>query len=124
MPGQPTHGIGMSEEARQEQLTKGHLGRAIQSPGGFDAVTAYFPYSDDPRFAHKQDQMHTCYLRFMIFNRCARELGEDNARCKYQFFRAQTACFENQLEDWMEHRARGTSQFDQMPDRDARHLRT
>ncbi len=52
-----------------------------------------------------------------MFCRCARELGEEHVRCKYQYYRAQNNCFEGQLEEWMEVRAKGSCQWDQLPDR-------
>eukprot|EP00397_Hematodinium_sp_SG-2012_P018573 GEMP01019034.1.p3 GENE.GEMP01019034.1~~GEMP01019034.1.p3 ORF type:complete len:103 (+),score=19.92 GEMP01019034.1:179-487(+) len=88
-----------------------------------DAITAYYPYVDDPRFLSLQNQFNHCVMRFQIFCRCARELGEDDPRCKYQFFRAQTNCHEYILEDWMEHRQRGTCLEDRMPDRRDQHCR-
>ena len=63
-------------------------------------------HMDDPRFLSLTNQMNHCTLRFYQFTRCARELGEEETRCKYQYYRAQCACTESQLEDWMEHRAR------------------
>merc|ERR1712113_1315312 len=69
-----------------------------------DAITAEHPHMDDPRFLSITNQMNHCLLRFTMFTRCARELGEEHTRCKYQYFRAQCACPESQLEDWMEHR--------------------
>mmetsp|Transcript_42975 Transcript_42975/g.134262 ORF Transcript_42975/g.134262 Transcript_42975/m.134262 type:complete len:96 (+) Transcript_42975:3-290(+) len=65
----------------------------------------------------------TFLLRFTVFTRCARELGEEDTRCKYQYFRAQCACPESQLEDWMEHRARGSCHLDVLPDRSTMHCR-
>eukprot|EP00408_Alexandrium_pacificum_P015342 CAMPEP_0171195712 /NCGR_PEP_ID=MMETSP0790-20130122/21533_1 /TAXON_ID=2925 /ORGANISM="Alexandrium catenella, Strain OF101" /LENGTH=120 /DNA_ID=CAMNT_0011660923 /DNA_START=82 /DNA_END=445 /DNA_ORIENTATION=- len=70
-----------------------------------DFVTAEHPHMDDPRFLSLTNQMNHCLLRFNVFTRCARELGEEDTRCKYQYFRAQCTCPESQLEDWMEHRA-------------------
>ena len=96
--------------------------KAVNGPGGLDAVTAYFPRNDDPRFMHLSDQMQHCHFRFSMFCRCARELGEDDTRCKYQFFRAQNTCHENKLETWMELRAKGACNHDILPDREARHL--
>lgn len=43
-------------------------------------------------------QSNHCILRFTVFARCARELGEEDTRCKYQYYRAQCACMESQLE--------------------------
>jgi len=36
-------------------------------------------------------------------------------RCKYQYFRAQCACVESQLEEWMEAHSRGTCFMDILP---------
>lgn len=83
-----------------------------------ETVTAYYPKIDDPRFASLQNQWTHCQLRFQQFCRCARELGEDNVRCKYAYYRVQNVCHEFILSDWMEHRARGTHNWgDQLPDR-------
>lgn len=82
-----------------------------------DAVTSNNPHCDDPRFMAISNQMNNCILRFVQFCRCARELGEEDTRCKYQYFRAQCTCTESHLEEWMEHRARGSCHFDVLPDR-------
>ena len=42
-------------------------------------------------------------------------------RCRY--YRTQCVCPETTLEDYMEHRARGTCHLDQLPDRDLVHMR-
>merc|ERR1711904_436257 len=88
-----------------------------------DSVTMDHPHMDDPRFLSITNQMNNCLLRFTVFARCARELGEEDTRCKYQYFRAQCACPESHLEDWMEHRARGSCHMDVMPDRSTVHCR-
>ncbi|KAF4671852.1 hypothetical protein FOL47_001147 [Perkinsus chesapeaki] len=85
--------------------------------GTLDRLTAEHPHTDDPRFAFMSNQWNNCELRFTQFCRCTRELGEDDPRCKYQYYRAQTVCHEFLLEDWMEHRHRGTCDLDIMPDR-------
>jgi len=82
-----------------------------------DFVNAQYPHMDDPRFLSITNQMTHCLLRFVQFCRCSRELGEEDTRCKYQYFRAQCACPESQMEDWMEHRARGSCHMDVLPDR-------
>ncbi|CAJ1392860.1 unnamed protein product [Effrenium voratum] len=66
---------------------------------------------------------NNCILRFTVFTRCARELGEEDTRCKYQYYRAQCTCPESQLEDWMEHRARGSCHLDVLPDRSTVHVK-
>mmetsp|Transcript_32679 Transcript_32679/g.44399 ORF Transcript_32679/g.44399 Transcript_32679/m.44399 type:complete len:105 (-) Transcript_32679:14-328(-) len=88
-----------------------------------DHVTAENPHMDDPRFLSLTNQMNHCLLRFTVFARCARELGEEDTRCKYQYYRAQCCCPESQLEDWMEHRARGSCHLDVLPDRSTMHCR-
>jgi cytochrome c oxidase subunit 6b len=95
----------------------------LTSPLSYDSMTASHPHMDDPRFMNVQSQYPHCWLRFQVFARCARELGEDNERCKYQYYRAQCVCPETNLEDWMEHRARGTCHLDVLPDRDVLHCR-
>jgi len=88
-----------------------------------DSITAVYPFVDDPRFFLTNQNTH-CIMRFQKFCRCARELGEDDPRCKYQYFRAQTTCHEYILEDWMEHRQRGTQNWgDRLPDRQDWHAR-
>mmetsp|Transcript_23248 Transcript_23248/g.62026 ORF Transcript_23248/g.62026 Transcript_23248/m.62026 type:complete len:108 (+) Transcript_23248:103-426(+) len=96
--------------------------KALMS-NNLDAVTANFPHMDDPRFMSLTNQMNNCLLRFTQFARCARELGEEDTRCKYQYYRAQCCCPESQLEDWMEHRARGSCHMDVLPDRSTLHCR-
>ncbi|KAF4705617.1 hypothetical protein FOZ62_009860 [Perkinsus olseni] len=91
--------------------------------GTLDRLTAEHPHTDDPRFAFQSNQWNNCELRFTQFCRCTRELGEDDPRCKYQYYRAQTVCHEFLLEDWMEHRHRGTCDLDIMPDRQVIHMR-
>merc|ERR1719421_1195567 len=82
----------------------------------YDACTAANPHNDDPRFMSLQNQTNHCILRFVQFTRCARELGEEEVRCKYQYYRAQCCCPEATLEEWMEHRARGSCHLDGMHD--------
>merc|ERR1711865_981981 len=72
------------------------LEKAMMS-NNLDAVTAAHPHMDDPRFLAITNQMNHCLLRFHVFTRCARELGEENTRCKFQYYRAQCACPESQL---------------------------
>merc|ERR1711953_511686 len=88
-----------------------------------DAIQAHYPHMDDPRFLSITNQMNNCLLRFTVFARCARELGEEDTRCKYQYYRAQCACPESALEDWMKHRARGSCHMDVLPDRSTVHCR-
>ena len=92
-------------------------------PQSMDHVNAAHPHADDPRFVSATNQFPHCWLRFQVFARCARELGEDDTRCKYQYYRTQCVCPETTLEDYMEHRARGTCHLDQLPDRDLVHMR-
>eukprot|EP00403_Amphidinium_massartii_P024638 CAMPEP_0178404748 /NCGR_PEP_ID=MMETSP0689_2-20121128/18047_1 /TAXON_ID=160604 /ORGANISM="Amphidinium massartii, Strain CS-259" /LENGTH=103 /DNA_ID=CAMNT_0020025749 /DNA_START=38 /DNA_END=346 /DNA_ORIENTATION=- len=89
----------------------------------WDQLTAAHPHMDDPRFMQMMNHMNNCYLRFYQFTRCARELGEENTRCKYQYYRAQCSCPEAFLEDWMEHRARGSCHMDILPDRSTLNMR-
>merc|ERR1712139_158079 len=100
-----------SEDINMADTSKFFLGNNL------DAVQAHFPHMDDPRFLSITNQMNNCLLRFAQFARCARELGEEDTRCKYQYYRAQCCCPESALEDWMEHRARGSCHMDVMPDR-------
>jgi cytochrome c oxidase subunit 6b len=91
--------------------------------GNMDKLTAYHPHSDDPRFVGLKNQTNQCLLRFIQFARCARELGEEDAHCKYQFYRAQCVCPGFALDDLMDERARGVSYLDQLPDRSLIHMR-
>eukprot|EP00437_Effrenium_voratum_P024349 CAMPEP_0181412308 /NCGR_PEP_ID=MMETSP1110-20121109/8352_1 /TAXON_ID=174948 /ORGANISM="Symbiodinium sp., Strain CCMP421" /LENGTH=103 /DNA_ID=CAMNT_0023535011 /DNA_START=82 /DNA_END=393 /DNA_ORIENTATION=+ len=99
--------------AKEKVFTAGHL----------DNVNAAHPHMDDPRFLTITNQSNNCILRFTVFTRCARELGEEDTRCKYQYYRAQCTCPESQLEDWMEHRARGSCHLDVLPDRSTVHVK-
>ena len=91
--------------------------------GRLDKITAEHPHTDDPRFIAAKNYLPACMTIFTQFCRCARELGESNERCKYMFYRAQSSCVQSQLDDWMEHRARGTCEFDLLPDRQTDHIR-
>ncbi|CAD7948557.1 unnamed protein product [Amoebophrya sp. A25] len=80
-------------------LPEGHhpkgytFAKGLASPAGWDYMTAYFPYSDDPRSASQKNHWGACLLRFQQFCRCARELGEEHPRCRYQYFRAECNCY-------------------------------
>ncbi|XP_026190052.1 uncharacterized protein LOC34624177 [Cyclospora cayetanensis] len=87
-----------------------------------EELTAQNPHAEDPRLL-QANQGSACALRYAMFSRCAKELGEENARCKYQYYRAQIACTAEQIDDWNEHRSRGTCMFDVMPERSTKHLR-
>eukprot|EP01068_Selenidium_serpulae_P009426 Selendium_serpulae@DN5227_c0_g1_i3.p2 len=87
-----------------------------------DALTASNPHCDDPRVLTK-DQRNLCTLRYTMFCRCARELGDDHTRCKYQYYRAQTACPLEMVEKWDEQRGKGRCNFDILPDQWTSHLR-
>merc|ERR1712176_1364915 len=102
---------------RRSKLAMTSAGEKAFFNQNFDAITAEHPHVDDPRTLSLTNQMNHCLMRFVYFTRCARELGEEHTRCKYQYFRAQCACPESQLEDWMEHRARGSCHMDVLPDR-------
>jgi len=96
----------MAEEAKQKATLL-----------NMETCTAYYPQIDDPRF-FLMNQISHCWLRYQQFCRCARELGEDNVRCKYQYYRAQNVCTESYLEEAMEHRAKGIGgPHDRLPDR-------
>ncbi|CAG9480657.1 cytochrome c oxidase subunit 6B, putative [Plasmodium vivax] len=88
----------------------------------YDELTAHNPHSSDPRFL-QMNQFNHCAYRYTMFCRCARELGEDNPRCRFQYYRAQIACTAEQLEDWDDHRQKGTCAMDVLPDRLTAHLR-
>ena len=143
------------------------FGTQVFTAGHLDNVNAAHPHMDDPRFLTITNQSNNCILRFTVFTRCARELGEEaslasgsnrsetvcehravfprwpilsqdskgytfrlqffgseeDTRCKYQYYRAQCTCPESQLEDWMEHRARGSCHLDVLPDRSTVHVK-
>lgn len=88
----------------------------------YNELTAQNPHGSDPRFL-QINQFNHCAYRYTLFCRCARELGEDDARCKFQYYRAQIACTAEQLDDWDEHRRSGTCVMDTLPDRLTSHLR-
>ncbi|SCQ16267.1 cytochrome c oxidase subunit 6B, putative [Plasmodium ovale] len=88
----------------------------------YDELTSQNPHASDPRFL-QVNQFNHCAYRYTLFCRCARELGEDNPRCKFQYYRAQIACTAEQLEDWDDHRQKGTCVMDVLPDRLTAHLR-
>lgn len=87
-----------------------------------EELTAQNPHAEDPRLL-QANQGNACALRYTMFCRCAKELGEENARCKYQYYRAQIACTAEQMDDWNEHRSRGSCMFDVLPERSTKHLR-
>ncbi|ETW55237.1 hypothetical protein PFUGPA_03057 [Plasmodium falciparum Palo Alto/Uganda] len=76
----------------------------------------------DPRFL-QVNQFNHCAYRYTLFCRCARELGEDHPRCKFQYYRSQIACTAEQLEDWDDNRQKGTCAMDTLPDKLTAHLR-
>ncbi|CAD7965349.1 unnamed protein product [Amoebophrya sp. A120] len=93
------------------------LEKALGSPAGWDYVTAYFPYSDDPRTMSQKNHVNSCLIRFSQFCRCARELGEEDPRCRYQYFRAECNCFGADLDLFMRKRKEGNCNVDILPDR-------
>ncbi|CRG96827.1 cytochrome c oxidase subunit 6B, putative [Plasmodium gallinaceum] len=88
----------------------------------YDELTSQNPHASDPRFLQINQHNH-CVYRYTLFCRCARELGEDDPRCKFQYYRAQIACTAEQLEEWDDHRQKGTCVMDTLPDRLTAHLR-
>ncbi len=92
--------------------------------GNANKLTAEYPHTDDPRFISVKNVFPACMTVFTDFCRCARELGEDNVRCKYTFYRVQASCIQSWIDEQMEHRARGTCEFDLMPDRQTDHIRS
>eukprot|EP00389_Voromonas_pontica_P008528 GDKH01012936.1.p3 GENE.GDKH01012936.1~~GDKH01012936.1.p3 ORF type:complete len:113 (-),score=13.33 GDKH01012936.1:298-636(-) len=85
-------------------------------------MTSTNPHTDDPRFL-QTNQMNNCLLRYSMFCRCLRELGEDDTRCKWSYFRAQASCPGELVDLWNEHREKGSCQLDTLPDRAAMHMR-
>lgn len=81
-----------------------------------DQLTAENPHCEDPRVLQK-DQTQNCQLRYTIFCRCARELGPDHVRCRYQYYRAQITCPLEMIENWDEERQRGMCKLDILPDK-------
>lgn len=103
-------------------MEEGNLTIGQKVINNIDALTAENPHADDPRFMQANQYNHCC-LRYTMFCRCARELGADNTRCKYQYYRAQVACTQDQVEDWDDKRTRGACYLDVMPDRSTLHMK-
>lgn len=106
--------------------------------GTLDRLTAEHPHTDDPRFAFQSNQWNNCevcQLRLHISHinlsfvshsfavalvssaRTTQDASKPLNRpsvlihaflLRYQYYRAQTVCHEFLLEDWMEHRHRGS----------------
>lgn len=69
------------------------------------------------------NQAFNCTTRYVTFCRCCRELGEDNPRCKYQYYRAEIACTADFLDLANKHRLEGRLLMDTLPDRRIAHMR-
>eukprot|EP01067_Filipodium_phascolosomae_P006923 Filipodium_phascolosomae@DN530_c0_g1_i2.p1 len=87
-----------------------------------DYMTMLNPHVDDPRYMQICHEMH-CDMRYIIWCRCVRELGEDHPRCKFQYYRAQINCPSEKLDDWNGERERGVSRHDVDPDKLSRRNR-
>ncbi|CEM24400.1 unnamed protein product [Vitrella brassicaformis CCMP3155] len=95
---------------------------AGRTVGNVDALTADNPHATDPRFFNPE-VTDECFMRYQIWARCCRELGDDHVRCRYQYFRAQCCCVDEQLTEFNEYREMGSCQLDWMPDRSTIHMR-
>eukprot|EP00419_Tripos_fusus_P052974 CAMPEP_0172801182 /NCGR_PEP_ID=MMETSP1075-20121228/3021_1 /TAXON_ID=2916 /ORGANISM="Ceratium fusus, Strain PA161109" /LENGTH=108 /DNA_ID=CAMNT_0013639179 /DNA_START=75 /DNA_END=402 /DNA_ORIENTATION=+ len=60
--------------------------RKFMQSSSLDHVTAEHPHMDDPRFLSLTNQMNHCILRFQVFARCARELGEEDTAANTSTF--------------------------------------
>eukprot|EP01066_Platyproteum_vivax_P008521 Platyproteum_vivax@DN3587_c0_g1_i1.p1 len=83
----------------------------ILKGASIDSITIENPHSDDPRYLNMMQERH-CDLRYIVYCRCVRELGEDNPRCKYQYYRAQIICPLEKLDEYDEHRKIGACKHD------------
>ncbi|EPR57517.1 hypothetical protein TGGT1_306390 [Toxoplasma gondii GT1] len=88
------------------KMTDSNTNPALKFQRSVEELTSQNPHTDDPR-SMQFNQMNTCSLRYAMFARCAKELGDDHTRCKYQFYRAQVACPIEQIELWEDYRQKG-----------------
>ncbi|OEH80154.1 hypothetical protein cyc_08450 [Cyclospora cayetanensis] len=93
--------------ADSTKMTKQEVVQMFQR--NIEELTAQNPHAEDPRLL-QANQGSACALRYAMFSR-------------YQYYRAQIACTAEQIDDWNEHRSRGTCMFDVMPERSTKHLR-
>ncbi|KEP64673.1 UNVERIFIED_CONTAM: cytochrome oxidase c subunit VIb, putative [Hammondia hammondi] len=103
------------------KMTDSNANPALKFQRSVEELTSQNPHTDDPR-SMQFNQMNTCSLRYAMFARCAKELGDDHTRCKYQFYRAQVACPIEQIELWEDYRQKGTCHFDLLPEFSTRHM--
>nr|PVC52912.1 hypothetical protein MACL_00000433 [Theileria orientalis] len=69
----------------------------------FDDYTLDNPHAGDPRFL-QSNYLNLCKLRYTLYCRCCRELGEDDPRCKYQYYRTELSCTQDFLDLVNKHR--------------------
>ncbi|AFZ80732.1 hypothetical protein BEWA_001390 [Theileria equi strain WA] len=80
----------------------------------YDNYTLDNPHVGDPRSLQMTQRLY-CFIRYTMFCRCCRELGEDDPRCKYQYYRAEVACTQDFLDLVNQHREAGTCGMDLLP---------
>eukprot|EP00922_Rhytidocystis_sp_ex-Travisia-forbesii_P068833 GHVS01102687.1.p2 GENE.GHVS01102687.1~~GHVS01102687.1.p2 ORF type:complete len:104 (+),score=7.22 GHVS01102687.1:77-388(+) len=94
---------------------------ALKMIQSLDYLTMENPHADDPRHMQIQ-QLPNCRSRFTVYQRCVYELGQENSRCKYQYYRAQIACPSETLSKYEDDWQKGNLFFG-LPDRHPMHLR-
>ncbi|KFG59355.1 hypothetical protein TGRUB_306390 [Toxoplasma gondii RUB] len=63
------------------KMTDSNTNPALKFQRSVEELTSQNPHTDDPR-SMQFNQMNTCSLRYAMFARCAKELGDDHTRCK------------------------------------------
>ncbi|PFH32517.1 hypothetical protein BESB_018350 [Besnoitia besnoiti] len=111
----------ISLDFSSSKMAENNANAAQKFQRSIEELTAQNPHTDDPR-CMQINQMNNCSMRYAMFARCCKELGDDNTRCKYQFYRAQVACPIEQIEIWEDHRQKGSCHFDLLPEFSTRHM--
>ncbi|GIX64238.1 cytochrome c oxidase subunit 6B, putative [Babesia caballi] len=83
----------------------------------YDHYNVDNPHVGDPRNL-QHTQWNYCRLRYALFCRCCRELGEENPRC-----RAEMACTQDFLDIANKYRAQGAHSDEVLPSRQVHNLR-
>ncbi|CDR95375.1 hypothetical protein, conserved [Babesia bigemina] len=82
----------------------------LQFLESYDHLVVDNPHVGDPRNL-QHTQWNYCRLRYALFCRCCKELGEGNPRCKYQYYRAEMACTQDFLDIANKYRDNGRRGF-------------
>ncbi|KAK2197765.1 Cytochrome c oxidase [Babesia duncani] len=96
--------------------------KELQFWESYDNYTLNNPHAGDARNLQCTNWNY-CKLRYTLFCRCCRELGEDDPRCKYQYYRAEIACTHDFLDIVNKHREEGTCSLDILPSRQVHNMR-